>query len=63
MHGGSCDVTVTLAVQGTDVASASGHLDLPGVLRVSPGIGVLPAGDCPPAGPGRAAPRYSERMS
>ena len=56
-------MTVTLAVQGTDVASASGHLDLPGVLRVSPGIGVLPAGDCPPAGPGRAAPRYSERMS
>lgn len=63
VHAGSCDVTATLAVQGTDVASASGHLDLPGVLRVSPGIALLPAGDYPPAGPRRAAPRYSERMS
>ena len=45
-------------VERTDVASASGRFDLPGVLRVSPGIALLPGGDYPPT-----APRYSERMS
>ncbi len=65
VHAGSCDVTVTLAIQGTEVQTASTHLDLPAVLTVSPGIRLLPAGDYPPAAqPGPPAPRgYSERMS
>jgi len=61
VHAGSCDVTAALAVQDTGVLTASAHLDLPGVLQVSPGIPLLPAEDYP-AGP--PAPRgYSERMS
>ena len=65
VHAGSCDVTAALAIQGADVLTASSHFDLPGVLRVSPGIALLPAGDYPPGGtPGQpAARRYSERMS
>jgi hypothetical protein len=65
VHAGSCDVTATLAIQGTDVLTASSHFDLPGVLRVSPGIALLPAEDYPAGGtPGQPAARhYSERMS
>lgn len=65
IHAGSCDVTATLAIQGTDAATASSHLDLPGVMRVSPGLALLPAEDYPPAARrGQpAARRYSERMS
>jgi len=65
VHAGSCDVTVTLAIQGTEVQTASTHLDLPAVLTVSPGIRLLPAGDYPAAAqPRPPAPRgYSERMS
>jgi hypothetical protein len=47
IHAGSCDITATLAIQGTEVQTASRHLDLPGVLRVSPGIRLLPAGEYP----------------
>ncbi len=54
VHSGSCDVTATLAVGGTDVQTASTHLDLPAVLQVSPGIRLLPAEEYP---------SYSERMS
>jgi hypothetical protein len=61
VHAGNCDVTATLAIQGTDVQTASTHLDLPAVLRVSPGIRLLPAEEYPPGAP--VAPRYSERMS
>ena len=65
VHAGSCDVTATLAIQGTQVQTASTHLELPAALAVSPGIRLLPAADYPatrPPGP-PAAPRYSERMS
>jgi hypothetical protein len=65
VHAGSCDVTTTLAIQGTQVQTASTHLDLPAALAVSPGIRLLPAADYPagrPPGP-PAAPHYSERMS
>lgn len=61
VHAGSCDVTATLAIQGTDVQTASAHFDLPAVLQVSPGIRLLPAEAYPAGQP--AAPRYSERMS
>jgi hypothetical protein len=65
VHAGSCDVTATLAIQGTEVQNESTHFDLPAVLTVSPGIRLLPAEDYPvPAKPGPPAPRgYSERMS
>jgi hypothetical protein len=65
VHAGSCDVTATLAIQGTQVQTASTHLELPAALTVSPGIRLLPAADYPgarPPGP-PAAPHYSERMS
>ncbi len=61
VHAGSCDVTATLAIQGTEVQNGSTHFDLPAVLAVSPGIRLLPAEDYPVSLP---APRgYSERMS
>jgi len=50
VHSGSCEVTATLAVQETDVLTASTHYDLPGVLAVSPGIRLLPAEDYPAGG-------------
>jgi hypothetical protein len=43
VNAGSCDVTATLAIQGADVLTASSHLDLPAVMRVSPGRALLPA--------------------
>jgi hypothetical protein len=55
VHAGSCDVTATLAIQGTGVLTATSHLDLPSVMQVSPGIPLLPAGDYPAAGPARPA--------
>ncbi len=55
VHAGTCDLTATLAIQGTDVLTATSHFDLPGVIRVSPGIPLLPAGDYPAAGPARPA--------
>jgi len=65
VHAGSCDVTATLAIQGTQVQTASTHLDLPAALTVSPGIRLLPVADYPAARPPSppAASRYSERMS
>jgi hypothetical protein len=66
VHAGSCDITAMLAIQGAEVQDGSTHLDLPAVLRVSPGIRLLPAEDYPAAArpPGPPAPRgYSERMS
>ena len=67
VHAGSCDITATLAIQGTDVQDGSTHLDLPAVLTVNPGIRLLPAEDYPaaarPPGPAPAPRGYSERMS
>jgi hypothetical protein len=65
VHAGSCDVNAALAIQGTQVQTASTHIELPAALAVSPGIRLLPAADYsaarPPGPP--AAPPYSERMS
>jgi hypothetical protein len=73
VHAGSCDVTATLAIQGTVVQTASTHLDLPAALAVSPGIRLLPAeaysvtGPRPTAPPAPTVPPapagYSERTS
>jgi hypothetical protein len=56
VHAGSCDVTATLAIQGTVVQTASTHLDLPAALAVSPGIRLLPAEAYSVTGPRPTAP-------
>jgi hypothetical protein len=40
---GHCDTTITLAVGGTDMLTRHAHLELPGVIPVSPGLRLLPA--------------------
>jgi hypothetical protein len=47
LHSGRCDITATLAIQGADVLTRSAHLELPGLIPLSPGIQLLPAGDYP----------------
>ena len=47
LYSGRCDVTATLAIQGTDVITRSAHLKLPGVIPLSPAIRLLPARDYP----------------
>jgi hypothetical protein len=47
VHSGRCEITVTLAVQGTDLAVRHAHLELPGVIPVRHGIRLLPTGDYP----------------
>ena len=52
LHSGHCDITATLALEGTDVVSRRAHLDLPGVKSLGQGIRLLPAQDyLPGAGP------------
>jgi len=38
LHGGNCDVTASLAIQGVEVAEQQGYLDLPGVVPLGRGI-------------------------
>ncbi|SRR6266496_1615977 len=45
LHSGRCDITATLAVQGINVLNRQAHLPLPGIIPLSPGIGLLAAGD------------------
>jgi hypothetical protein len=47
VHAGRCDITATLAIEGTDVLTRQAHLDLPGVIPLSPGIRLLSAHDYP----------------
>jgi hypothetical protein len=47
LHSGRCDVTVTLAVQGTELLTRRVHLELPGVIATGHGIRLLPAGEYP----------------
>jgi hypothetical protein len=47
VHSGHCDITVTLAVQGTDLAVRHAHFELPGAVRIGQGIRLLPDGDYP----------------
>lgn len=44
---GRCDVTVTLAVQGTELITRRAYLELPGVIKVGHAIRLLPVGDYP----------------
>jgi hypothetical protein len=41
LHSGRCDITATLAVQGTNVLTKQAHFKLPGLVPLSPGIRLL----------------------
>jgi len=62
LHSGHCDVTATLAIEGTDVASRQTSFQLPDVIPLSPGIRLL-AATAYPAGRGYAgtAPATASR--
>jgi len=47
LHSGCCDITASLAVQERTVLTRQAHLMLPGVIPLSPGIGLLAAGNDP----------------
>jgi hypothetical protein len=53
LHSGRCDITATLAVQGTNVLTKQAHFKLPGVVPLSPGIRLLSARHYP--GPAESA--------
>ena len=65
VRSGRCDITVTLAVQGTDLLVRHARLELPGVIPLRRGIRLLPVDEYPvgesPAGeyPG-SEPRAGE---
>ena len=53
VRSGRCDITATLAVQGSDLLVRRAHLELPGVMSLRRGIRLLPldeypAGEDPP---------------
>jgi hypothetical protein len=56
LHSGRCDITATLAIQGTTVLTKPGHLELPGAVSLSPGIRLLPARDYPAGAGGTDVP-------
>jgi hypothetical protein len=61
VHTGNCDITATLAIQGTDVLTKNAHLALPGVIPLRRGIRLLPIGQYPPGedtGSGHQASEY-----
>jgi len=47
VRSGRCDITATLAVQGTDLLNKRAHLELPGVISLRQGIRLLPVGEYP----------------
>ena len=47
IRSGRCDITATLAVQGTDLLVRRAHLELPGVISLRRGIRLLPVGEYP----------------
>jgi hypothetical protein len=47
LHSGRCDLTVTLAIQGTTVLTKQAHLMLPGAIRLGRGIRLLAAHQYP----------------
>ena len=58
VHSGRCDVTATLAIQGTNVISRQVHLELPGIIPLGRGIRLL-ADHGHSAGPGDETSRAS----
>jgi hypothetical protein len=49
VRSGRCEITVTLAVQGTDLLVRHAHLELPGVVPIRRGIRLLPVAEYPAA--------------
>jgi hypothetical protein len=47
VRSGRCEITGTLAVQGTDLLVRRAHLDLPGVIPLRRGIRLLPVAEYP----------------
>jgi hypothetical protein len=47
VRSGRCEITATLAVQGTDLLVRQAHLELPGVIPLGRGIRLLPVGEYP----------------
>jgi hypothetical protein len=47
VRSGRCDITATLAVQGTGLLNKRAHLELPGVISLRRGIRLLPTGEYP----------------
>jgi hypothetical protein len=43
VHAGRCDISVTLAIDGIDVAAKQARLELPGAIECTPGIRLLAA--------------------
>jgi hypothetical protein len=60
LHTGRCDVTATLAIQGSDLVTRQAHFELPGVMPLSPGIRLLPARHYPAAGKQEEAAKREE---
>jgi hypothetical protein len=48
VHAGRCDVTASLSIDGTEVLTRQGRLELPGAIRLGIGIRLLAAKDYPP---------------
>jgi CHAT domain-containing protein len=51
VRSGRCDITATLAVQGTDLLVRRAHLELPGIVSSRWGIRLLPADEYPAGAP------------
>ena len=47
VRSGRCEITATLAVQGTDLLVRHAHLELPGVIPLRRGIRLLPVDEYP----------------
>jgi hypothetical protein len=66
VHAGHCDISVTLAIDGVDVATGSARLELPGAIPLNPGIRLLPTNEYPavgqPGGAGQVKPAPPARV-
>jgi hypothetical protein len=60
VHSGNCDITATLAIQGTDVFVRNAHIELPGVVSLRRGIRLLSTGQYPPGEYTGSGPRDGE---
>ena len=60
VHSGRCEITATLAVQGTDLLVRHAHLELPGVIPLRRRIRLLPIGEYPPGETTGSEPRGGE---
>ena len=56
VHSGRCEITGTLAVQGTDLLVKRARFALPGLFSLRRGIRLLPVGEYPVEGDGPSAP-------